>query len=113
MRTPNQIIELIKKPLSEEFLKAAKATYKSHVKHVTGEGVNKYLEETDIAGYETPEAKLLRVSLNKPRTMPVIGEDIEVFDKAFGASGYTAYHDFGGNKDLEKDFIEYLKRPNF
>lgn len=110
-RTPEQIIELIKKPLSDEFLKEAKKQYTSHVKHVTGEGANKFLEETDIAGYETVESKLLRVSLNRPRTVPVIGEDIDVFDKAFTASGYVCYHDFDGNKEKEKDFVEYLKKP--
>ncbi len=110
-RSDEQIIELIKKPLSEDFLKEAKDGYKAHIRHVTGKGANDFLEETDIAGYETVEAKKLRVSLNRPRTVPVIGEDIEVFDKAFSASGYVSYHDFGGNKDKEKDFTEYLKNP--
>lgn len=110
-RTDEQIIELIKKPLSDEFLKEAKAGYRAHNRHVTGKGANEFLEETDIAGYETVEAKKLRVSLNRPRTVPVIGEDIEVFDKAFSASGYVCYHDFGGNKDKEKDFVNYLKQP--
>ena len=111
MRTPQQVIELIKKPLSADQVKAAKDAFIEHRRHVTGEGSLKYLEETDIAGFETKESKALRCLLHKPSTLPILSEALLTFEKVFSASGFSMYHDFDGNDNLRKDFEAYLASP--
>lgn len=107
----DQIKELIEHPANDHIIERGRLLYRQHIRHVKGIGVETYLMEQDIKGYENAEEKLLRPTLSRATTVPIYASALGTFDKAYSASGYSRYFDFGTedkDKTQSKELQAYL-----
>ena len=100
-----QIISLIKSPKHGETIKRAKEILKSHQLHLKGVGLDDFLSK--IQNYENEEQLENRKKVTKPMTVPIFNKEVNTFDKAFSAQGFSRYYDISGEK--ESEFKEFLK----
>lgn len=93
----DEIKSLIENPINQDMLKCADLIRRKHELHVSGIGLDKYLDK--IQGIENDNAVSLRRALAKPITQPETGKIISVFNKIFSARGGGRYYEFSNERD--------------
>lgn len=94
-----QIIAFIEQPKNEEMLVRANQIRKKHELHVSGIGLDEYIDK--IQGVENEDAVSLRRALGKVITQPESNKIITVENKIFTARGGGRLYDFSNDKDKE------------
>ncbi len=98
----DEIKALIEHPINEEMLIRANQILIKHELHVSGIGLDSYIDK--IQGIENENAVSLRRALGKVITQSETNKIISVQEKVFTARGGGRYYDFSNERD-QKTFI--------
>jgi hypothetical protein len=103
----DEIHSLIKDPINKEMLDRAKELLVKHQLHVSGIGLDDYIDK--IQGIENENAVSLRRALGKVITQPETQRIITVFDKVFSARGGGRLYEFSSESQEQFFKSEVLK----
>ena len=101
-----EIKSLIEHPINEEMLIRANDIRKKHELHVSGVGLDNYIDK--IQGVENKNAVSLRRALGKVITQPESNKIISVQNKIFSARGGGRFYDFSNERDQQTFINEVL-----
>ncbi len=107
MLTTERIEELIKNPVSKDFLDAGILIQNNHKVHITGEGYDKQLNQ--LVGFESKGDYNIRKQLTKPATIQLTALVLDSLNRWVTNQGTVKITQFSQTKQKE-EFVKVLKQ---